>query len=168
MSGKGTSFDIDFAYPGISSAGGPLSYWHEPITGVLFMSKICRVLVVEDNEDIQDLLKETFLSEGYRFAVAAGGAEMRRIIGKGEVDVCIIDFRLPGGEDGLALAKEVAAQGYGVILVSGDQTHFDTIEKAGHRFLAKPFPLRSLLRLVDEVLSETRAKCEVMGRRYTA
>jgi two-component system phosphate regulon response regulator OmpR len=132
------------------------------------MSKICRVLVVEDNEDIQDLLKEVFLSEGYRFAVAGDGAEMRRIIRKGEIDVCIIDFLLPGGENGLVLAKEVAAQGYGVIMVSGDRTHFDTIDKAGHRFLAKPFPLRSLLQLVDEVLSETKAKCEVKRRRSTA
>jgi DNA-binding NtrC family response regulator len=130
------------------------------------MSKICRVLVIEDNEDIQDMLKDLFLSEGYQFAFAASGADMRRILSKGQVDVCVIDVRLPGGEDGLSLAKEVAGQGYGVILVSGDQTHAETIEKTGHRFLAKPFPLRSLLQLVDEVLHETRAKCEVRGRRY--
>ena len=54
-------------------------------------------------------------AEGYRFAVAGDGAEMRRIIRKGEIDVCIIDFLLPGGENGLVLAKEVAAEGYGVM-----------------------------------------------------
>jgi DNA-binding NtrC family response regulator len=125
------------------------------------MAKFCCVLVVEDNKDIQDLLKEAFVAEGYRFAVAATGAEMRRLIAKCEVDVCVIDVRLRGGEDGLSLAKEVAAQGRGVVLVSGDQTHYETFQKAGHRFVAKPFRLLSLLQSVDDVLQEMRAKCEV-------
>jgi DNA-binding NtrC family response regulator len=130
------------------------------------MPKVCRVLVVEDNPDVQELLKETFQSEGYRFAVAENGAGMRRIISKGDVDVCVIDVRLPGGEDGLSLAREVAGKGYGVILVSGDQTHFETVRASGHRFLAKPFRLQSLLQLIDEVLAETKVKCSVKGRRF--
>jgi two-component system OmpR family response regulator len=130
------------------------------------MPRICRVLVVDDNEDIQDLLKDTFSSEGYRFAVAATAAEMRSIISQGEVDVCVIDVRLRGGEDGLLLAQEVASCGIGVVLISGDQAQYETIEKAGHRFLAKPFRLHSLLQLVDDVLQETRAKCEANSKKY--
>src|SRR6266568_4405793 len=122
--------------------------------------RICRVLVVEDNQDIQELLADTFDDEGYRFAVASDGAEMRRIVAEGDVDICIIDVMLPSGDDGFALAEEVAAQGIGVILVSGNTALFERARASGHRFLIKPFHLRALLDLVDKTLRETEAACE--------
>jgi DNA-binding NtrC family response regulator len=125
------------------------------------MARICRVLVVEDNDDIQELLRATLVSEGYRFARARDGAQMRRILAEQRVDVCVIDVRLAGSEDGLSLAQAAAEEGYGVILVSADLLLMESLEKSGHRFLAKPFRLSSLLHLVDEVLRETRAECRV-------
>jgi DNA-binding NtrC family response regulator len=124
------------------------------------MPNICRVLIVEDNEDVQNLLEDVFVAEGYRFAIATDAIEMRRIIAADHIDVVIIDVLLPGGESGLALAHEVAAQGYGVVLVTGHPSHFEAVEKSGHRYLHKPFRLPSLLQLVDEVLKATKAKCE--------
>jgi two-component system, OmpR family, response regulator len=128
--------------------------------------KICRVLVVEDNEEIQDLLEDTFVGEGYRFSVAGSGAEMRAALAQGDVDVVVIDVLLRGGENGLVLAREAAAQGCGVILVTGHPEQLASLQHSGHPFLAKPFRLTALLQLVDRVLRETRAKCEVKGRRY--
>ena len=90
---------------------------------------------------------------------------MRRIIAKGDVDVCVIDVSLPGGENGIALAEEVAAKGCAVVLMTGDHSHFETVEKSGHRFLYKPFPVPTLLSVVQEALDETKAKCHVKGRR---
>jgi DNA-binding NtrC family response regulator len=123
-------------------------------------ARICRVLVVEDDPDIQEMLENTFSDEGYRFAMASDGAEMRRIVADGDVDICVIDVTLPRGESGVALAGEVAAQGIGVILVSGNSDHSSVATASGHRFLAKPFRLRLLLDLVDETLTETKATCE--------
>ena len=124
------------------------------------MDRICRVLVVENSKDIQDLLEHTFIGEGYRFAIAANPTEMRQILARGDVDVVIIDVILPGQESGLALAEEVAAQGYGVVLVTGHPAHFESVKRSGHRFLYKPFNLDSLVQLVDDALREARAKCK--------
>ncbi len=44
--------------------------------------------------------------------------------------------------------------------MSGDHAQFDRGAQSGHAFLAKPFPLADLIRLLAEVLAETGADCE--------
>jgi two-component system OmpR family response regulator len=128
--------------------------------------KICRVLIVEDRPEIQELLSEVFADQGYRFAVVRNGAEMRQALATSAVDVAVIDVVLPGAEDGIALAKEVVAQGVGVILVTGSHDHFEMVEKSGHRYLLKPFRIHSLLTLADELLRESKIRCRIKNRRY--
>jgi two-component system OmpR family response regulator len=130
------------------------------------VEKICRVLIVEDRPEIQELLSEVFADQGYRFAVVANGGEMRKALATSDVDVAVIDVVLPGAEDGLALAKEAAAQGIGVIVVTGSHEHFEIVEKSGHRYLFKPFRIRSLLGLADELLRESKVRCRIKNRRY--
>jgi DNA-binding response OmpR family regulator len=130
------------------------------------VEKICRVLIVEDRPEIQELLSEVFADQGYRFAVVANGGEMRKALATSDVDVAVIDVVLPGAEDGLALAKEVAAQGIGVIVVTGSHEHFEIVEKSGHRYLFKPFRIHSLLGLADELLRESKVRCRIKNRRY--
>src|SRR5579883_674113 len=145
-----------------------INYDRSDGTERIIMPKICRVLIVEDNHEIQSLLKELFLDEGFRLAVASDAAEMRRVIATGDVDVAIIDVMLPGQTTGIQLAHEAAGQGCGVILVTGHPSHFETVQQSGHRYLHKPFRIPSLLQLVDDVLRETKAKCKVKRRRAPA
>ena len=128
--------------------------------------KICRVLIVEDRPEIQELLSEIFADQGFRFVVVTNGGEMRKALATGDVDVAVIDVVLPSRDDGLALAKEVAAQGVGVILVTGSHDHFETVEKSGHRYLFKPFRIDALLSLADELLRESKIRCRIKNRRY--
>ena len=130
------------------------------------VTKICKVLVVEDNQDIQDLLGEAFGHEGYHFTLVSNGAAMRQALAAGDVDIVLIDVLLPGGENGIALAEEAAAHGCGVILVTGHHDHFETVEKSGHRYLFKPYRIAPLLELVDQVLRESKARCTAKGRSY--
>ena len=130
------------------------------------MAKICKVLVVEDNEHIRQLLADVLDQEGYHFTVVANGEEMRRALAGGDVDVVILDMVLRGSENGLSLAREAAELGVGVILTTGSITHRDALEQCGHRYLFKPFRLSALLQLIDEVLKTTKARCEVKDRAY--
>ena len=124
------------------------------------MAKICKVLLVENDADIRQLLDDVFAHEGYRFVTASGGSEMRSILASDhEIDVIIVDVILPGEASGFALAEEAADQGYGVILVTGDHQRFEELEKSGHRYLLKPFGIVSLLELVDEVLAASKRHC---------
>ncbi len=128
--------------------------------GVTPRKKICKVLVVEDDSDIRELLGDLFAAEGYHFTLAANAAEMRAALASDpDYDILIADVRLPG-ESGLILAEEAAARGLPVILTSGDGTHFDKIETSGRRHLVKPYRIPALLALIDETLQATKANCE--------
>ena len=125
------------------------------------MPKICKILLVEDHCDIQDLLRELFASEGYRFVIVGDGAAMRDALDRDPaIDAVVIDVLLPGGIDGLTLAREVAARGLPAILVTGDHTQVAKLQASGHRYLLKPFALASFVAMIEELLRKTKAECE--------
>jgi len=126
------------------------------------MARLCRILVVEDNEGIREFLQSLFDDEGFEIAVAAGGEAMRSILAQQRFDVALLDVTLPGDDDGFALAKLAQSAGCGVILVTGDERHFDRVAASGHRFLFKPFRIERLMKLVDELAALTEA-CPVGG-----
>ena len=128
------------------------------------MQKTCRVLSVEDSPHIQQLLELSLVGAGYCFAVALDAIEMRQALAQRDVDLVMIDVVLPGGETGIALAEEVARQGYGVVLVTGHPAHFETVAKSGHHFLHKPFRIAELLQVVDDALRERGVPCDVKGK----
>ena len=124
------------------------------------MTKICKILLVEDQREIQELLCELFASEGYHFLIVGDGPAMREALEQDSgIDVVIIDMLLPGGLDGLTLAQEARAHGLPVILVTGDHQQAEVLEASGHRYLLKPFGLGGFIALIDQVLSETHARC---------
>lgn len=125
------------------------------------MSKICKVLLVEDEREIQNLLQELFASEGYRFIIVGDGHGMRQALAADpEIDVVIIDLLLPGGIDGVTLADEAKARGLPVILVTGDGTRIDDLKASGYRHMMKPFTLAAFVELIDATLRETQVRCE--------
>jgi two-component system OmpR family response regulator len=128
------------------------------------MARICKVLIVEDDGDVRAVINEMLAFEGYEFLMASDAASMRRLLADDDVDIVIVDVVLRGGESGFTLAQELTDLGYGVILVTGDHQHFDTVEQSGHRYLLKPFRMNSLLELVDQVLRETQAQCQTKRR----
>lgn len=120
------------------------------------MKRICRVLVVEDNDAIRDFLQALFDDEGYHIAIVGGGEQMRAALAKDRFDVALIDVSLPGADDGFALAKLASAAGCGVILVTGNARHFEAVKASGHRYLLKPFRVERLLALVSELVAAAK------------
>jgi DNA-binding response OmpR family regulator len=119
------------------------------------MSRICKILVVEDNDGIRDLLQGLFDDEGYEIAVVASGDEMRRAVASESFDVALIDVTLPGSDDGFVLAELAQQEGSGVILVTGDVRHFDRLRECGHPYLLKPFRIDRVLALVAHLVRQS-------------
>jgi two-component system, OmpR family, response regulator len=124
------------------------------------MTEICRILIVEDNAGIRELLHTLFDDEGYDITLAADGRQMRGAVATGSFDLALIDITLPGRDDGFELAAAARDAGMAVILVTGDSRHYQAIEASGHPFLLKPFRVERLLALVTEVL-ESHAPCHL-------
>jgi len=123
------------------------------------MTRICKVLIVEDDDNVRALLGDLFEDEGYHFTLVRDGAEMEQALDGDDYDVSIIDVSLAGGESGFTLAQTARDRGCGVILTSGDPRHFERLQDGEWRSIAKPFRVQQLIALVDRVLKETAAQC---------
>jgi len=57
---------------------------------------MARILIVDDEESIRDLLKEVLLTQGHEFLLAANGSAALELLRKKTVDLAIIDRNMPG------------------------------------------------------------------------
>lgn len=119
------------------------------------MSDSTHILVVDDEKEIRDNIRDYFEIHGYCVHEAAGGAEMRDVMGREPVSIVILDLRMPG-EDGFTLCQELNKQpGIGIIMLTGSAETVDKViglEMGADDYVAKPFELRELLARVKSVM----------------
>ena len=91
------------------------------ITAVPSATYAATVLVVEDDPGIAELERSRLEEAGYSVVLAATADEALVEVGKGAIDLVLLDYRLPGGTDGLDFYARAKAAGYDlpVILVTG-------------------------------------------------
>jgi CheY-like chemotaxis protein len=120
------------------------------------------VLLVEDEESVRQLVRETLESRGYRIYEAENGEEALRIAGAHpEIDMLITDVVMPG-MSGRELSTRIFATHphTKVLYLSGyteDAIVHEGVLEAGTAFLQKPFTLQTLARKVREMLGKARA-----------
>jgi two-component system phosphate regulon response regulator OmpR len=120
-----------------------------------------RLLVVDDDPSVRALLREYLQGHGYEVAEAAGGPQMREEIERELPDAVLLDVRLPGGEDGLVLARYLREHyDLGIIMVTASGDVVDRVvglELGADDYIAKPFDLRELLARIKSVLRRLQA-----------
>ena len=120
-----------------------------------------RVLIVDDEADIRELLSLTLQRMGLDTDCAAGEFEATQLMQKHGYDLCLTDMRLPDG-DGLKLLEHVgqnyASTPVAVITAHGSAENAVAALKAGaFDYLAKPVSLNQLRALVRSALKLPRA-----------
>jgi DNA-binding response OmpR family regulator len=114
-----------------------------------------RILVVDDDEGLRELLVRYLSDNGYEAAGVADGQAMKRHLSAHPVDLLLLDVMLPG-EDGLTLARELGSRGGPpIIMLSARGEEVDRIvglEVGADDYLPKPFSHRELLARVAVVL----------------
>lgn len=114
------------------------------------------ILVVDDDIRIRQMLIRYFEDEGYRVTAAADGGAMRDCLQKTAVDIILLDLVLPGGEDGLMLAREVRSRSdVPIIMLTGRDDVVDRIvglEIGADDYIPKPFHLREVLARLRTIL----------------
>jgi DNA-binding response OmpR family regulator len=114
-----------------------------------------RILVVDDDEGLRELLVRYLSDNGYEAAGVADGQAMKRHLSSHPVDLLLLDVMLPG-EDGLSLARDLGTHGGPpIIMLSARGEEVDRIvglEVGADDYLPKPFSHRELLARVAAVL----------------
>jgi DNA-binding NtrC family response regulator len=129
------------------------------------MARICKVLIVENDNYIRELLGEVFEDEGFLFSMIETGAEMEDALDEDDYDIVLIDLTQPGKQDGLALADIAHERGCGVILTTGDHRHTERLRQSGRHYLLKPFKMQELMTTVDQILTLASMECVRRKRR---
>ena len=91
-----------------------------PVPTAPAASGTCRILVVDDDEEIRSMLSDFLGGRGYAVQTVSGGAEALREIARAEPDVILLDIEMPGlsGVDALPSLRALAPHA-AVIMVSG-------------------------------------------------
>ena len=115
-----------------------------------------RVVIAEDEAIIRLDLKETLEEEGYEVVGETGrGDEAVKLVRELEPDVAILDIKMPG-LDGLAAAREIAAERICAVLILTAFSQRDLIEEArdagAQAYLVKPFERSELVPAVEVAL----------------
>lgn len=117
-----------------------------------------RVLVVDDEQVVRDVVTHVLELQGYEVDAAGDAAEALEKLRSGTYDAMLTDLRMPGELDGMGLHRRVRethpALADRVVFMTGDVLEndlFRDIEALGLPYVRKPFDIRELARVVNGV-----------------
>ncbi len=118
-----------------------------------------RVLVVDDNEDIRNLLSLVLQKEGFEVFLAADGTEAILIIKSNELDLVLLDVMMPvlSGLDILKIIREnkdKKINGIPVMMITAASTIADidaAIEAGANSYIVKPFRNENLMQKITAI-----------------
>ena len=128
------------------------------------------ILVVDDERDIRELVKEILEDEGYEVSIANNGLEARRARRIRRPDLILLDIWMPD-VDGITLLKEWSEEGSldsPVIMISGHGTVETAVEATrlgAYDFIEKPLSLAKLLLVVKRAIEADKLQREIIGLR---
>lgn len=123
-----------------------------------------KILVVEDDRDILELMTYNLEKEGYVVATAMAGEEALKKISQFDPDLILLDLMLPG-IDGMEICRQLKQQektrGIPIIFVTAKSEESDVItglEIGAEDYLAKPFSPKVLIARIRSVLRRVKKK----------
>lgn len=169
--GSGTGLGLSTVYGIVTQSGGSIDVHSEPGLGATFTVRLPvthaaaretpavapdpaggaeRILVVDDEKVVRELLAQMLREQGYEVEVAASGREARALVGPW--DLLLTDVVMPE-TDGVKLSKQIDARH--VLFISGyDQ---EALVAGDASFLQKPFSRGALTRTVRALFDASRA-----------
>jgi len=153
--GKGTTFSI--VLPATDRKFIPEEE-KDVVTG--FQKGDATILVVDDETDLRDMLKEQLQTMGYKVFTAGDGLEAVAVYSenKDEIDLVLMDMIMPNmdGKEAFYKLKEINSEVM-VLIISGfskDEKANEILKNGAFGFIKKPFELEELSKIIYELLKK--------------
>ncbi|MBO4910278.1 MAG: response regulator transcription factor [Lachnospiraceae bacterium] len=120
-----------------------------------------RILIIEDNEEINDILKEAVIGAGYEAVQSFSGSEGLLRFSSEEFDMVLLDLMLPGvkGEEVLQKIKERSDIPVLVLSAKTDiEGKVNLLRQGASDYITKPFDVREVLARIDLHLKNANSK----------
>ena len=124
-------------------------------------------MVVDDEPEIRNIIKEILIEEGYKTLTAGSAEEAKRLLVEHSPDLVFLDIWMPD-QDGIELLKEWSSdqtKTFPVIMISGHATIETAIEatKLGATdFIEKPISIEKLFNTIDSVFLEEAQEEDIL------
>lgn len=120
-----------------------------------------RILVIDDDQTLCELLEEYLATEGFKIDLAHDGREGIKKAVDGGYSLLILDVMLPGGQNGFAVLQNIRSKiDTPVLMLTARGDDVDRIiglEMGADDYLSKPFNPRELLARIHAILRRIRA-----------
>lgn len=123
-----------------------------------------KILIVDDEENLRNGLKDNFEFEGYEVLTAEDGLSGYEIINENQIDLIILDVMMPK-LSGTELCKKIRKDGINtpIIFLTAKGEEIDKVlglELGADDYVTKPFSLRELLARVKSILRRNEFKTQ--------
>lgn len=129
-----------------------------------------RILVVDDEEHILELIKFNLEREGYEVILCDNGEDSIKIIQNGTIDLVVLDLMLPG-IDGIEVCKRVhrmdETKNLPIIMLTAKSEEADRVlglELGADDYVTKPFSVRELVARVKAVLRRSESNQPILNK----
>ncbi len=135
------------------------------------VNNIGKILVVDDEVELKNILVEALTSQGYEAAGFTSGEEALAALRGEAFDVLLTDLMMPG-MDGIALVREALKidQHLIAIMMTGQgtiQTAVDAMKVGAFDYVLKPFRLRAVMPVLTRAINARRLRLENLQLRET-
>ncbi|MFZ2537842.1 MAG: response regulator transcription factor [Oscillospiraceae bacterium] len=130
---------------------------------------MAKILVVDDEARIRDIIKQYLKFEGYEYEEAANGQQAVELFNKYEFDLVIMDVMMPfvDGISALRIIREKSTKP--VILLTAKGEEYDKVfgfDLGADDYVVKPFSPKELMARIKAVLKRTQTTIETKEQVY--
>ena len=119
---------------------------------------VAKLLVVDDEESIREVLIDFLTMEGYHVTAVSNGRDAISKLENHDFDAILLDLKMPG-MDGLELLehiRRIAPRAFSIMMTGFGtvQTAIDAMKRGAFDYILKPFKVQDVIRLVERGLAQ--------------
>ncbi|MCK4224477.1 MAG: sigma-54-dependent Fis family transcriptional regulator [candidate division Zixibacteria bacterium] len=124
-----------------------------------------RILVVDDELFVRELLLEFLSTEGYEVSLADSGEKAVELMETQPAEVVLVDLKMPGidGIETFKQIKKIAPDTLAIIMTGYPtiESSIEALRQGAYDYVVKPFKLNDLKTSIEKALREHKLKTQI-------